>query len=286
MKKLLLLLSLSLPAFCQTTQIPDCWQPINTSLLGVQPAYDNSTKGCTLWVFSYASSGFASLSIVVQTAPAIGGAAGSVQPGAWSTFTAVTGANPNTSIISAISTFGTTTAFFPFVRVNLTAASGSGTIQGVLYGWRIPSGGGGGSGCVGTDATPCIVAGPDVAGSPIAGNSVRIGGVDGSGNKRDILTDSLGDVQIQEVGNAAVLSGQQAVTAAAVALATNASKNVCLKALIGNTINVYAGPTGITISTGMELAPGDAVCLPVNNSNLLYVIASTTGASVSWIGTE
>jgi hypothetical protein len=125
-----------------------------------------------------------------------------------------------------------------------------------------------------------------VAGSPIAGNSVRIGGVDGSGNKRDILTDSLGDVQIQEVGNAAVLSGQQAVTAAAVALATNASKNVCLKALIGNTINVYAGPTGVTISTGMELAPGDAVCLPVNNSNLLYVIASTTGASVSWIGTE
>jgi hypothetical protein len=93
-----------------------------------------------------------------------------------------------------------------------------------------------------------------------------------------------GAVQIS--GNAADASGQQAVTASAVALATNTLKNICVKALAANTINVYLGPSGTTISTGMELAPGNAVCMPITNSNLLYVIASTTGASVSWIGTN
>ena len=93
-------------------------------------------------------------------------------------------------------------------------------------------------------------------------------------------------VPVQIIGDGTVLSGQQAVTGSAAALATNTAKTACVKALIGNTINVYVGPSGITTSTGMELAPGEIVCLPVTNTNLLYVIASTTGASVSWIATN
>lgn len=87
-------------------------------------------------------------------------------------------------------------------------------------------------------------------------------------------------------GNGTVFSGQAAVTASAAALATNTSKGVCVKALVANTINVYIGSSGITTSTGHELAPGDSTCIPANNSNLIFTIASTTGASVSFIGTN
>jgi hypothetical protein len=186
------------------------------------------------------------------------------------------------------------------------------------------------------------IGGLAAAGAAIAGNSVRIGGVDGGGTKRDILTDTAGRVIVASnagsivsiigtllnnavsatttnnlgvlpavanaapqtwtegdqvlgsvdlkgnlrttiAGNATVLSGQQAVTNAAVALATNTVKNICVKALAGNTQNVYVGPTGITTSTGMELAAGDAYCSPVTNTNLIFVIAAAGGQSVSWI---
>lgn len=87
---------------------------------------------------------------------------------------------------------------------------------------------------------------------------------------------------VTQGGSSTFLSAQQAVTASAVALATNSVKGVCVKALLGNTINVYIGPTGITISTGDELGPGDGRCYNLSNTNLIFVIASTTGASVSW----
>jgi hypothetical protein len=107
----------------------------------------------------------------------------------------------------------------------------------------------------------------------------------GSGWDRQPGTAAHGGL-VQPSGNDAVRSGQQAVTNAAVALATGASKNICLKALAGNTQNVYIGPTGITTATGMELAAGDAYCGPVSNTNLIFVIAAAAGQSVSWIATN
>lgn len=91
---------------------------------------------------------------------------------------------------------------------------------------------------------------------------------------------------VQIAGSGTVLSNQQAVTASAVALATNTCKSITVKALAGNGINVYVGPTGVTTATGFELAPGDSVSLPVTNTNLVFVIAAATGASVSWIATN
>jgi hypothetical protein len=91
---------------------------------------------------------------------------------------------------------------------------------------------------------------------------------------------------VQILGNGTLYSGQQAVTGTAAALATNSTKQACFKALVANAINIYLGPSGVTTSTGIELAPDEAVCLPVSNTNLVYVVASTTGASVSWIGTN
>lgn len=84
-------------------------------------------------------------------------------------------------------------------------------------------------------------------------------------------------------GAAALLSGQQAVTASAVALASNACKKVRVKSLQANNIPIYVGPTGITTSTGYELGPGESIEVELSNTNLVFVIASTTGASVSWL---
>ena len=84
---------------------------------------------------------------------------------------------------------------------------------------------------------------------------------------------------------AAIISGQQAVTASAVALASNAlTKGICIEALSTNSISVFVGPSGVTTSTGIELPAKSSYCTSVANSNALYVIASTTGASVTWSG--
>lgn len=140
-----------------------------------------------------------------------------------------------------------------------------------------------GTGATGTGAQRVTVAtdSATVAGSATlpAGTNV-IGHVITDTNSTTAVT---GTVTTQTTGNTAVLSGQQAVTGSAVVLATNAAKTVCIHALAANTINVYLGPTGITTSTGMELPPGTTYCAPASNTNLFFVIASTTGASVSWI---
>lgn len=82
-----------------------------------------------------------------------------------------------------------------------------------------------------------------------------------------------------------VLSGQQAVTASAVALASHAlTRGICVTALSTNSISVFVGPSGVTTSTGIELVAKAGYCVAVANSNAIYVIASTTGASVTWSG--
>lgn len=126
------------------------------------------------------------------------------------------------------------------------------------------------------------VGGLAASGAAATGNPVLGGGIDGSNNARSFHTDSNGDLATYPIGLGTLTTGQQAVTGSAVALPSNSAANVCVKALIANTINVYAGPTGVTTSTGWELPPGQGQCWSLSNSNLVFVIASTTGASVSW----
>lgn len=79
-------------------------------------------------------------------------------------------------------------------------------------------------------------------------------------------------------------SAQASVTASAAALGTNTTKGVCVKALSpdSNGNPVYIGPTGVTTSTGYPLLPGDFQCWPLANTNEIFVVASTTGASVAY----
>ncbi len=291
---------------------------------GTTPVIDNRQAGCIDWIVTYATTTTVTgISLLFQTATDVGGV-----PTTWSSYpgTLNSGSNPNTVVTSGGAVTDATGAKYPFLRMNLTSLTGTGTVSGKLYGWKrrptvvsVTSGGG----CPGSIATPCVVVGPTAVGSPPAtspvltagqdGTNIRtiktdttghpqvvgptaagiaptfapvlVGGQDG-GNIQILKTDTAGNLQVAVIGNAAVLSGQQAVTGSAVALATHAAKNICVKALIANSLNVYVGPTGVTTATGMELAPGDSLCVPVSNSNLLFVIASTTGASVSWASTN
>jgi hypothetical protein len=413
---------------------------------GTTAVIDNTTAGCLDWLVTYSTtSTVTGISLHFQTAANVAGV-----PGTWADYpgTLTSGINPNTAATSPWAITDATGSKFPFLRMNLTSLTGTGTVQGKLYGWKrrpayvtsvVP-----GTTC--PVGTPCVVIGPNAAGTPSTFAPVQIAGVDGT-NVRAIFTDSTGrtivvgaaasgaakagnPVQIGGVfnttqptvttgqaveaqysargtalvtpgvegfpvtgtktnnaaapgtnnvgvlpgianaaaptytegflallsmdlagnlrvtnspsgtqtvqgnktnnaaasgtnnvgvlpclanatpptwtegdqvvcsedlagslrttiaGNATVLSGQQAVTGSAVALATNTTKNACVKALVSNTINVFVGPSGITTSTGYLLAPGESICSPVTNTNLLFVIASTTGASVSWFATN
>lgn len=91
---------------------------------------------------------------------------------------------------------------------------------------------------------------------------------------------TIGNVVIN--GNGTYGSNQQSVTASAVALGTNTTKTVCIEALSTNLISVYIGATGVTTSTGFELIPGAGTCKTLSNTNLIFVVASTTGASVTY----
>ena len=101
-----------------------------------------------------------------------------------------------------------------------------------------------------------------------------------------VIRDVIDSRQLNAQINGVVTSGQQAVTGTAAAITGIGAGTVCVKALAGNSIAVYLGGAGVTDATGMELSAGNAYCAPTARATQFYVIASTTGASVSWIVTN
>jgi len=100
---------------------------------------DNRTTGCTTWNISAVSTGFASFTVALQSAPntTVSGA-----PGTYVTFlnqTLILGSNPIVSAVLGGVGFGWLTGYNPWVRVKVTAlGAGSGIIDGAAFGWRIP----------------------------------------------------------------------------------------------------------------------------------------------------
>jgi hypothetical protein len=318
MRRFLLLLA-SVPLLAQQQAVrvtADCVIGFTFSASGNTPVVsgnpnqgDNRQAGCESWTLQYQSTGFSAVTLTIQSAP------GPTTIGSWVTYagTIDTGINPNTSITGATTTGHNGTVTIPWIRVN-AALTGTGILNGVLYGLKsgpsinasfTPSGtqnvnlievdgttanNGGVAGGLG-------VGGVGATGSATSGNPVLIGGSDGT-DTRTLSTDNTGKLNVnstftpsgtQDVlltGSGTFTVGQTAVTGTAAALPTHAANGVCVKALIGNTINVYIGPTGITTSTGFELPPGQGWCGALNNLNAVFVIASTTGASVTWTVTD
>ncbi len=112
-----------------------------TSPLAPNLGFSNLQNGCTTWNVSYANSGFSAITLAFQSAANNAGVAGS-----WGTFaggTLLSGINPNTNTTGA---FTWLTGYNPWVRVALTAATGSGNVDGAIFGYRIPSAGATGTG--------------------------------------------------------------------------------------------------------------------------------------------
>lgn len=128
---MVLALLLSLSAFGQGSA-PDC--KVDFVLTGASTAtvLDNRGTFCDSWTVAYYSVGFTStLSLLVQAAPATTTGV----PGSWATFggTVLAGANPLTSVVGGTLKLD---GFYPFLRINLSSLTGSGTVRGRLYGWR------------------------------------------------------------------------------------------------------------------------------------------------------
>lgn len=131
---------------------PDCIASFVFTTTGTQQI-NNISAACLNWTVDYTSTGFSAISLVVETAPNASGV-----PGSWSTFTAATGSNPNTSAVGATSTFASGTAYYAFVRVNLASITGTGKVTGTLYGYKngaAAGSGGGGGGTVISNLTVC-----------------------------------------------------------------------------------------------------------------------------------
>lgn len=174
---------------------PDCVVYLNNLTTTAQVpsvnGFDNRFIGCTSWTLQYTATGFVGLTITFQSSP------GSSTPTGFVTFagTVVTGSAVMTSTTGQISTYSNGTVVTPFVRV-LFQPGGAGTLDGVLYGYKTGYTGGsssGGSGCAGTIATPCIVAGPAASGAALSGAPVRIGISDGTNAQNVVSASTVGD---------------------------------------------------------------------------------------------
>lgn len=135
-----------------TTIQPDCLIPFTFTAAGSFPATpttngagDNRTKGCAAWTLMYQNTGMTSVSVTLQSGSSVsttvswGSFAGTISTGFVNPIVSDTGGS-----LQAVNG----TADISWVRVNV-AATGTGTLTGVLYGFRNSSaavnGGGGGA---------------------------------------------------------------------------------------------------------------------------------------------
>ena len=151
-------------ATAQTQQVhpnPDCQffftVSAGTPILPAGNGFDNRQQGCTTWNFSYANGGLTGLTITLETAAATGsGTAGSFTAGFQVQGSTISGTNAATNTTAG---FWWARGYAPFVRVHLTGITGSGAVNGAVFGWRKPNAGGGGGGGSITCLTGDVAAG-------------------------------------------------------------------------------------------------------------------------------
>lgn len=269
--KRLLSLPLLLLLFSAFSLAQDCSQtptPFTTAKAG--PTLDVHTGaafGCATLRLWWYSTGFTGYTIALQ-----GSQDGSTWTNVGSTLV-LEGSNPTTWTSSTTTNTIVIRVYLPYFRINVSSVTGSGSIFASIYGVK------------GTTAAPTGSSGGGTSNvaitSPI-GQKLMAASVSVA-----VASDQPAiPVSSTIAGNGTVLSGQQSVTGTAAALATHTTKSICVKASLANTINVFVGPTGVTTGTGLELTPGAGACLSATNSNLVFVIASTTGAAVSWLASN
>jgi len=86
---------------------------------------------------------------------------------------------------------------------------------------------------------------------------------------------------------ALILNGQETVAAAGTAEALKTTKTevlaVIIKALPGNTDDVYIGDSDVSSANGLVLSPGDPVAIPIDDLAKVFVDVDVNGEGVSWV---
>lgn len=114
---------------------------------GASPYYDNRGMGCTTWHLVYNNTGYSALNIAPQSADDSGGIPGSFSN--WGTSGGTLSAGTTLPLTAITSGQATGYKYRPFVRVNLSSATGSGRVSWMLYGYRPGNGdSNGGNGAV------------------------------------------------------------------------------------------------------------------------------------------
>jgi hypothetical protein len=154
-------------------QAPNCNlinQVISSATSGTQ--YNNTTQQkCVVWKMSYFSQGFSALSIQLESAPDVNGS-----PGVWTAIPAanvVEGTNPTTNTVSATISVN---KYFPWVRVNVTSVTGTGSLNYNLIGNSYVNA----SISSSSGSSTATVSGPDAAGAASTSNPVQVGINDGT----------------------------------------------------------------------------------------------------------
>ncbi len=201
MSKLVLIFLVSLPCVAQSICTA---QFISASVTGTSAVIDNRSKMCSEWTVTYNPAGFTGLSIQLETAN--NNAAGT-SPGtfALSTGTVLEGANPSTAV-NCQTTNGCQfiiNGYAPWVRLNLTSLTGTGTLTALAFGTTAPSpvttiSPGGATPCPGTIGTPCLTAGLDSAGAVTPFQICTLSGTfDTSASGSTLLIAASGSTQIR-----------------------------------------------------------------------------------------
>lgn len=108
-------------------------QQLINQLPGISQTFDNRSLGCSAWTFSYDSEGFSAVNITLQSAAATLGGASTFSAFAG---TVVSGANPQTATTSGNYQ---ATGYYPYMAVQLTSFTGTGSINATLIGYKSPA---------------------------------------------------------------------------------------------------------------------------------------------------
>jgi hypothetical protein len=202
MKKLVLVFFLSLPAFAQSICTA---QLISASATGTSAVIDNRSKMCSEWVVTYNPAGLTAISLQLETAN--NNAAGT-SPGtfALSTGSVVEGSNPSTAVNCQTTSncqFIIHDGYAPWVRLNFTSLTGTGTLTALAFGTTASSpvtsiSPSGSTACPGTIGTPCLTAGLDSAGAVTPFQICTLSGTfDTSAAGNTLLVAASGTTQIR-----------------------------------------------------------------------------------------
>jgi|GEM_PF-5301528 len=127
-----------------TPRAPDCVLQAGgltvLTAVGTSAPFDNRGTGCVDWTFTYNTFGFSAATLQINSAPNNSSSPGTAVAFAGTVLGGLT--QPVTASISSGFSQGTisVTGYYPYMSFSLVSKTGTGSLQGTLYGWRRTNG--------------------------------------------------------------------------------------------------------------------------------------------------